>query len=105
MTMKLTKDERRLAAVTADVIATAEGMGLPDAASGLASKRAIQLLARAFIEQRDQIRTLQDLVVAEGVHNLEWRDQIRALHDLVDQTDPNDPVGTALTMVGLARRP
>jgi hypothetical protein len=76
--------ERRLANVTADVIATAADMGLPDVASGLASKHAIQLLAHSFVEQRDQIR---------------------ALHDLVDQTDPNDPVGVALTKVGLARRP
>jgi hypothetical protein len=36
---------------------------------------------------------------------VEARDQIRALHDLVDQTDPNDPIGNALARVGLARRP
>ena len=82
--MKLTEKERRLATITADVIVTAADMGLPDAASGLASKHAIQLLARSFVEQRDQIR---------------------ALHDLVDQTDPSDPIGTALTQVGLARCP
>lgn len=33
------------------------------------------------------------------------RDQIRALHDLVDLTDPNDPIGAALTTVGLVPRP
>jgi len=36
---------------------------------------------------------------------IELRGQVRALHDLVDQTDPNDPIGIALTKVGLARRP
>lgn len=45
---------------------------------------AIQLLAGAYVKLRDQVR---------------------ALHDLVDLTDPNDPIGTALTKVGLARRP
>jgi hypothetical protein len=30
---------------------------------------------------------------------------IRALHDLVDQTDPADPIGAALSKVGLERRP
>jgi hypothetical protein len=81
----LDDNERRLAAVTADVIATTiEDVSLPDAARGLASKHAIQLLARSFIELRDQIR---------------------ALHDLVDQTDPHDPIGVGLTKVGLERRP
>lgn len=36
---------------------------------------------------------------------IELRDQVRALHDLVDQTNPIDPIGSALTRVGLARRP
>lgn len=30
---------------------------------------------------------------------------VRKLHDMVDQTDPNDVIGTALTRAGLARRP
>jgi hypothetical protein len=36
---------------------------------------------------------------------IEVRDAIRALHALVDQTDPNDPIGVALTKVGLERVP
>lgn len=36
---------------------------------------------------------------------LEARNQVRALHRLVDQTDLNDPIGNALSRVGLARRP
>lgn len=36
---------------------------------------------------------------------LELRDQVRALHDLVDLTNLNDPIGSALVRVGLARRP
>jgi hypothetical protein len=36
---------------------------------------------------------------------IELRDQVRALHDLVDQADPNDPIDRALARVGLARRP
>lgn len=30
---------------------------------------------------------------------------IRALHDMVDHTNPNDPIGVALTKAGLERRP
>lgn len=33
------------------------------------------------------------------------RRQLRDLHDLVDQTDPHDAIGVALTRVGLERRP
>ncbi len=30
---------------------------------------------------------------------------VRALHEMVDQTDPNDPIGVALTRAGLAVKP
>lgn len=81
----LKPDERQLAEATTRLIAKAEEIGLPDPPDALGvTPHAIRFLARA---------------------HLELRDQIRALHDLVDQTDPNDPIGAALTRVGLARRP
>lgn len=71
---------RQLAEVTARLIARApeapDTIGVPPPA--------LRLLAHAYVELRDQVR---------------------ALHDHVDQTDPNDPIGTALTKVGLERRP
>ena len=30
---------------------------------------------------------------------------VRALHEMVDQTDPNDPIGAALTRAGLEVKP
>lgn len=75
--------ERQLAEAAARVVVKGEEIGLP-APEKLAPPATVRLLSRAFIELRDQIR---------------------ALHDLVDQTDPNDPIGSALTKVGLARRP
>lgn len=76
---------RQLAEATARVIAKAEEIGLPDEPKALSiPPHAIQLLARAHVELRDQVR---------------------ALHDLVDQTDPNDPIGGALAKVSLAIRP
>ena len=73
---------RQLAEAAARVIAEAEEIGLPDPPD--LTPHAFRLLARAHVELRDQVR---------------------ALHDLVDQTDPHDPIGVALTRVGLARRP
>jgi hypothetical protein len=81
----LTDSGRQLAEAAARVIAKAEEIGLPDPPHQLGvTEPAFRLLARAHIELRDQVR---------------------ALHDLVDQTDPNDPIGVALTKVGLERRP
>lgn len=78
-------DSARLVAdAAARVIAKAEEISLPDLPEKLVTSHAICFLSRAYIELRDQIR---------------------ALHDLVDQTDPNDPIGTALTKIGLERRP
>ena len=37
--------------------------------------------------------------------NAPLREGVRALHDMVDQTDPNDPIGAALTRARLSRRP
>jgi len=72
---------RRIAEAAAHVIAEAEEIGLPDPPQLAAP--AFRLLARAYIELRDQVR---------------------ALHDFVDHTDPNDPIDVALTKVGLGRR-
>jgi len=83
---------RQLAEATARVIAQTEEIGLPDVPEKLAATHTIRLLVRAHVQ-----------LIARA--HVELRDQIRALHDLVDQTDPNDPIGTALTKVGLARRP
>lgn len=81
----LTSAERQLAEITARVIATAEEAGLPDPPHKLGvSDHALCLLARTHAALCDQVR---------------------ALHALVDLTDPADPVGVALTKVGLARRP
>lgn len=76
--------EQQLAEAAARVIATAEELGLPDTPEKIVTKRAIRTLARAHVALRDQIREL---------------------HDLIDQTDPHDPIGVALTKIGLARRP
>ena len=76
--------ERQLAVAAAQVIVKAEEIGLPDSPDKLVTPLALRLLARAYIDLRGQVRTL---------------------HDLVDQTDPNDPIGVALTKVGLERRP
>lgn len=82
---RLTDQERHLAEVVALLIATAEEVGLPDPPDKLGVTPPMsRLVARAYVELRDALR---------------------ALHELVDQTDPSDPVGTALTKVDLARRP
>ena len=76
---------RQLAEAAARVIEKAEEIGLRDPPDKLGvTPHAFRLLARAYIELRDQVRVL---------------------HDLVDQTDPNDPIGVGLTKAGLARRP
>lgn len=84
--MKILDDqERQLAEAAARVIAKAEEIGLVDAPDKLGvTPQALRLLARAYVELRGHVR---------------------ALHDLVDLTDPSDPIGTALTKVGLAERP
>jgi hypothetical protein len=76
--------EQRLAAATASVLVKAQEAGLPDAPEKLVSTTAIRFLARAH----------DDLL-----------DRVRALHALIDQTDPSDPIGVALTEVGLETRP
>jgi hypothetical protein len=83
--MKMSDKQHLLAETVAHVIAKAEKIGLPDAPSDLiTSPDALRILAHSY---------------------LDLRDAIRALHDLVDLTDPKDPIGTALTKVGLDRRP
>ena len=81
----LDNSARHLAEIAAQVIEKAEEIGLRDPPDKLGiAPHALRLLARAYMELRDQVR---------------------ALHDLVDQTDPNDPIGVGLTKVGLERRP
>ena len=81
----LDEQGRRLAEAASSVIEEAERAGLPDLPLNLGvTPHAFRLLARSYIELREQVR---------------------ALHELVDQTDPNDPIGTALTKVGLANKP
>jgi hypothetical protein len=81
----LTEQDRRLAEAAASVIEEAERAGVPGLPQQLGIiPRAISLLARSYIELREQVR---------------------ALHELVDQTDPNDAIGVALTKVGLAQKP
>jgi len=81
----LNEQDRRLAEAAASVIEEAERAGLPDLPKNLGvTDRAFRLLARSYVELREQVRTL---------------------HELVDQTDPNDPIGVALTKVGLAGKP
>jgi hypothetical protein len=81
----LDEQDRRLAEAAAAVIEEAERAGLPDLPKNLGvTDRAFRLLARSYVELREQVR---------------------ALHELVDQTDPNDPIGVALTKVGLASKP
>ena len=80
----LDNKEHQLAEVTAQLLAKAAEIGLPDSPDKLGvTTHALCLLARAHVELRGRVR---------------------ALHDLVDQTDPHDPIGVGLTRVGLARR-
>lgn len=51
----LEEAERRLAEVTARVIAKAQEIGLPDAPDKLVTPHAIQFLARAYLELLDRI--------------------------------------------------
>lgn len=81
----ITPEERRLAETAARLIAKAEEIGLPDPPNQLGvPDSGLRLLARA---------------------HLELCDQVRRIHDRVDLTDPNDPIGVALTEVALATRP
>lgn len=81
----LDPQERQLAEAAVRVIEVAADIGLPDLPDKLGvTPMAMGLIARAYVDLRAQVR---------------------ALHDLVDQTDPNDPIGVALTKVGLERRP
>jgi hypothetical protein len=75
---------RQLAEAAIRIIEMAEHIGLPDSLEKLGvTPIALGLIARAYIEQRKQLR---------------------ALHDLIDLTDPNDPIGVALTKVGLEHK-
>ena len=82
---ELAPAERQLAEAAVRVIEVAADIGLPDPPDKLGvTPLAMGLIARAYVDLRAQVR---------------------AIHDLVDQTDPNDPIGVALTKVGLERRP
>jgi hypothetical protein len=79
----LTNPERQLALAAARCIATAEEIGLPDRPEKIVtSPAAIRVLARGY---------------------LELREQLSALHDLVDRGDPGDPIGIAIAKAGLPR--
>lgn len=81
----LNDSARQLAEAAARMIAKAEEIGLSDTPQELGvTEPTLCLLARCF---------------------LELRDQVRALHALIVQTDPSDPIGVALARVGLERRP
>jgi hypothetical protein len=54
----LAEDERQLAAVTAQVIATAEAAGLPDAPDKLVPPHAIRFLARAHLDLHARIEQI-----------------------------------------------
>lgn len=85
MTKPLADQERQLAEAATQMIEVAENIGLPDPPDKLGvTPMVLHLIVRAYIELRDKIR---------------------ALHDLIDLTDPNDPIGIALTKIGLEHRP
>jgi hypothetical protein len=84
----LDDDERRLAKVTAQVIAKAQEVGLPDAPDKLVAPHAIQLLARAHLELLDRVEQLHHAVgdlekLAELRRALE--DQVQSIQDRVDE--------------------
>lgn len=84
----LEDDERRLATVTARVIARAHEAGLPDAPDKLVAPRAIQLLARAHLELIDRVEQLHGTVgdlekLAEIRRALQ--DQVQSIQDRVDE--------------------
>jgi len=83
-TKQLDDSQRQLAEAAARVIAKGEEINLPDPPEKLVTALALRFLARGYIELRDLLRDL---------------------HDRVDQTDPHDPIGVALTECGLERRP
>lgn len=67
--------------------------------------------ARVISTTAHAIAKIDDLGIAPQTIGLlatayiELRDQVRALHDLVDVTDPRDPIALALAKVRLSRRP
>ncbi len=58
----LNDSERRLAQITAQLIAQAEKVGLPDPPDKLVTPLAIRLLSRSHLELLDQLRTIHDRV-------------------------------------------
>lgn len=79
--MKTTSAESQLAEATARVIAGAAKIDLRPHKLGI-TDHGLRVLARAHVELCDQVH---------------------ALHGLVDLTDPADPIGVALTKVGLVQ--
>ena len=80
-----------------------------DAAFIAASRTLVPALldfVAALTAERDAAIIERDAAVVRAlINNSKRRVQIHALHELVDQTDPNDPIGVALTKVGLALQP
>jgi hypothetical protein len=74
------------------------------------ARQLAEAIARVIAKAEETSDTPEKLVWSPMIcllarTHIELRDQVRALHDLVDQTDPNDPIGAALTKAGLAQRP
>lgn len=61
--------------------------------------------AAGIARTRNNLRAMADQLEAAQAEIDTLRAAIANLHDQVDQTDPNDPIGAALTRAGLARRP
>jgi hypothetical protein len=78
--VKLGDAEKRLATVTARLIVQGAEIGLPDAPHQLVTAAALRLLASAYVELIEQVRSLHGL-------------------------DPTSPIGAALAKAGLLRLP
>lgn len=64
-----------------------------------------QTIANEILEELDEGRPEADRIVPLAQATLFFLSKIRALHELADFTDPEDPIGVALTRVGLDRIP
>lgn len=62
-------------------------------------------LATETLEEIDEGRPEADRIVPLAQAVLFFLSKIKKLHDFVDLTNPDDPIGIALTRVGLDRIP
>src|SRR5262249_23324275 len=63
------------------------------------------LVADAYAPSPIEVQAMAEIAHVVSRAHVELLDQVAALRELVDQTDPTDPIGVALTKVGLARPP